>query len=346
MYQYFHVPFFPKLYCGQQQHTSSYCIVYRFQNHFLSHSHEEAAKSNRGQLSYRLKFCIHYNPETMYSSSESIKMATLPSFFLFLNIVLLVAHTRTIAQFYCESTSCENGGISIQFPFWLRLPNQSPGCGYPGFDLSCTNTRGFSEPLMTLPESGDFVVKLISLEDQVVWINDPDECLPKRIMRNHGLNLEGSPFQLSTDYAVENYTFLRCPSNLTAFSMVQPITCLSSSSNNNNKNKNKNLNYSVVAMLSDLPFPTPWTSPCHVISWALIPVADMPWPFWTDYYSDIKLKWDNPNCGSCEAGGGRCGFLGPRPGDTAFRVGCYDLPSQGQGMYTVYMLHSLFTSLN
>ncbi|MED6132012.1 hypothetical protein PIB30_015376 [Stylosanthes scabra] len=246
-------------------------------------------------------------------------MATVPPCLLFLYLVVL---TITIdiarAQFYCESTSCDTGGVSIDFPFYRR-ENQIPGCGYPGFELSCANN---TEPLLSLPaEPGDFTVKLISLEDQQVWINDPQQCLPKRMMRERGLNLRGSPFQIASDYSLVNYTFFRCPSNLTALSMVPPITCLNSR------------NYSmVVAILSDPPFPTPWTTPCHVISWAMIPVAGVPWLFWTDYDSDIKLEWDNPNCRSCEARGGRCGFVGPMLRDTAFRVGCYDLPTQLQGL--------------
>ncbi|KAL1364292.1 putative RING-H2 finger protein ATL21A [Arachis hypogaea] len=250
-------------------------------------------------------------------------MATVPPCILFLFLVARTSIGIAKAQFYCESISCGKGGVSIEFPFYLK-ESQIPGCGYPGFELSCANTT--TEPLLTLPaEPGHFTVKLISLEDQQVWINDPQECLPKRLMRDRGLNLQRSPFQLSSAYSHVNYTFLRCPSNLTALSMVQPIPCLNSGFNSSSKS-------SVVAILSNPPFPTPWTSPCHVISWAMIPVAGFPWLFWTDYYSDIKLEWDNPNCGSCEARGGRCGFVGPTLRDTAFHVGCYDLPTQLQGL--------------
>ncbi|XP_061361026.1 putative RING-H2 finger protein ATL21A [Gastrolobium bilobum] len=255
-------------------------------------------------------------------------MATLLSFFLMFILVLL-AHPRTSAGFICESTSCEIGGLPIQFPFWLRQANQSQLCGYPGgFELSCSNSTN-GQPLITLPEAGDFVVKLFSLENQKIWINDPEECLPSRFMHNHGLNLEVSPFRLSDYYTIVDYSFLNCPSNLTSSLLVQPISCLNLSSNNkNNNNNNHHLNYSVVAVLSDPPFSTPWTSSCDLISTASIPVSDMVSLFWVDYYSDIQLEWDNPNCGSCEARGGRCGFLGDPP----FNVACYDLPNQSQGL--------------
>ncbi|KAK7358521.1 hypothetical protein VNO77_00453 [Canavalia gladiata] len=259
-----------------------------------------------------MKFCI-------------LKMATFPNF-IFSSILLLVGHTTTRAEFTCESTFCESGGLPIQFPFWMRVTNQSYRCGYPGFELSCSkSTNNLTQPLLTLPESGDFVVKLISLESQMVWINDPDQCLPKRIMRDHGLNLEGSPFRLSDYYTFLEFQFLNCPSNLTSSDLVQPIGCLNLSSNDSNLS-----NYSVVAMKSNPPFPTPWTSSCHLISTASVPIAasDTPWLFWSDYYSDIQLQWDIPNCGSCEARGGRCGLLG----DPNFDIACYDLPTQGQGL--------------
>jgi len=58
----------------------------------------------------------------------------------------------------------------------------------------------------------------------------------------------------------------------------------------------------------------------------LIPVKETNWLFWIDYYSNIPLQWDDPDCGNCEARGGRCGLVG----DDALRLACYDLPTQGE----------------
>ncbi|XP_027343190.1 putative RING-H2 finger protein ATL21A [Abrus precatorius] len=248
-------------------------------------------------------------------------MATLP---ILIPLFLLLLVTAS-ADLTCKSTSCESGGISIEFPFWLEETRQSLGCGYPGFQLWCSKDTNLSlrKPFITLPQSGDFVVKLISLEEQKIWINDPHQCLPNRILRDRGFNLQGSPFRLSDYYTYVDFKFLNCPSNLTSSDLGQPISCLTSNDTNL-------VNYSVVAVLSDPPFSTPWTSSCQLISTASIPVAvpNTPWLFWTDYYSDIQLQWDIPNCGSCEARGGRCRLLG----DSDFSVACYDLPSQGQGL--------------
>ncbi|KAK7318105.1 hypothetical protein RJT34_02803 [Clitoria ternatea] len=244
---------------------------------------------------------------------------------LFLSFLsLLFFFLCTTAEFTCESTSCNNAGISIQFPFWLRLSNQSYRCGFPGFELSCTQNTSISQPILSLPESGNFLVKLISFEAQRVWINDPEGCLPKRIMRDHGFNLQGSPFRLSNYFTYVDFNFLNCPSNFTSSGLVQPVTCLDSEFNANNNS------YSVVAVVANPSFPTPWTNSCDFISRASIPVSvpNTPWLFWMDYYTDIQLQWDTPSCGNCVARGGRCALTG----DPNFNVACYDPPSHAQGL--------------
>jgi hypothetical protein len=141
---------------------------------------------------------------------------------------------------------------------------------------------------------------------------------------NFMLNLKDSPFRLGDYYTFVNFSFLTCPSNSTVLSMVPPIRCLNLSTNE----KDKNMNYSVVAMMSDAVFATPCVSLCEFISSALIPIEEEGnnWLFWSDYYSDIPLEWDSPDCGNCVARGGRCGLVGEH---TLISVDCYDLPKQG-----------------
>lgn len=241
-------------------------------------------------------------------------MATLPYSFLF-SILLLVSDTRgAYSESICETTSCESSGVSIRFPFWLREFNQSRLCGYPGFELSCNKKN---QPLITLPESGDFIVKLISHQNQKVWIDVPDECLPRRIMLNRGLSLSGSPFRLGDAYTLANYSFFGCPNHAIFAYLPEAISCLSTTINN--------VNYSVLAVLSDSnhKFPS-----CHFISSALVPVVRVHGSFLTNYYADIQLQWENPYCGECEERGGWCGLLG----DSTLQVACYSLPPQGQGI--------------
>lgn len=268
-------------------------------------------------------------------------MSTLPYLISLFILVSLLPHRTTKGEefFTCErTTSCETYGLPIRFPFSLNQSNQTNLCSYPGFDLTCTNTTTttFSEPLLTLPNSESFVVKRISFVDQVVWVNDPNICFPKRFMfdqNNFMLNLKDSPFRLSDYYTFVNFSFLNCPSNSTVINLVPPISCLNLSSISS-INNDKNMNYSIVAMMSDPPFATPWTSLCEFISSALIPVEETNWLFWTDYYSNIPLQWDDPDCGNCEARGGRCGLVG----DDALRLACYDLPTQGLSRKVKYGL--------
>lgn len=97
--------------------------------------------------------------------------------------------------------------------------------------------------------------------------------------------------------------------------MVPPMSCL-------------NLDYPVVAMRSDPPFGTPWVL-CEFITSAMVPVEDTNGLFWNDYYSNIPLQWDNPDCGACEERGGRCGLVG----EDVLRLACYGLPAQGEIIY-------------
>ncbi|XP_024629458.1 putative RING-H2 finger protein ATL21B isoform X2 [Medicago truncatula] len=130
-------------------------------------------------------------------------MSTLPYLISLFILVSLLPHRTTKGEefFTCERTaSCETYGLPIRFPFSLNQSNQTNLCSYPGFDLTCTNTTTttFSEPLLTLPNSESFVVKRISFVDQVVWVNDPNICFPKRFMfdqNNFMLNLKDSPFR-------------------------------------------------------------------------------------------------------------------------------------------------------
>ncbi|BFG31941.1 hypothetical protein CerSpe_182160 [Prunus speciosa] len=184
----------------------------------------------------------------------------------------------------CVESTCTPGGESVRFPFWLR--NLQPSsCGYQGFDLSCNN-----QTILTLPSSGDFFVKTISYRDQIVWLSDPDNCLPKRFL-DHDVSLQGTPFHFAQD--LEPYTFLNCSASQTT--EPSAIPCLSSDS------------YYVMASSS-------WSTSlstanhasssfiCSVISTALVP------PSLVEGYRSpsLPLAWSVPDCGSCEANGIIC----------------------------------------
>ncbi|CAL1408719.1 unnamed protein product [Linum trigynum] len=192
----------------------------------------------------------------------------------------------------CKISTCTGrGSIPVRFPF--RLAGRQPRtCGYtPGFDLRCDaqGQTAFQLPLT----AGDFAVRSVDYLTRRVWINDPDNCLPKRILT---LDLAGSPFSAAFYH---NYTFLRCPTQLVR-SRFTTVACLSNSTT------------SVLATSSSgfVGFMTA-TASCEVAGTVRVP-ASWPVPFSdgssTALDDDVMLVWDSPDCTDCESRGGSCGF--------------------------------------
>lgn len=243
----------------------------------------------------------------------------------------------------CKSQSC--GDIDIQFPFGLKESNQDRSCSYypnPSFQLSCDNQ---SRAILSLPNSGDLVVKSIDYETQTIQVNDPDGCLPKRYMRDW--NLSGSPFKPNpVIYTHFNLTFLRCPSNVTeSFRLpLEPIPCLSDNNGNGNgnssssNNNNSNSSSVIVSWVRPIVSSTLSSQTCEVISSHLVPLPsmDMPmWPFWPDLNSDVGLVWTEPRCGDCALSGQVCGFS-DKDEKGLLRVGCFPSPSSSKGMFFLF----------
>lgn len=133
----------------------------------------------------------------------------------------LLFPTTTTATVTCTNAVCRRDGPIIRFPFRLK-PQQSQSCGYDkGFDLTC-DINTVNRTTITLPFSGNFTVEEIDYAAQEIWINDPNNCLPQRILE---LNLSTTPF--SGVYS-RQFTFFNCPtSEYLRFKPLNPITCLS-----------------------------------------------------------------------------------------------------------------------
>lgn len=198
----------------------------------------------------------------------------------------------------CKPDSCNSFlGPAVRFPF--RLAGRQPGrCGQPGFDLHCNSQN---QTVVRLPESGEFVVDHIDYASQALFINDPDECLPGRILN---FSMSGSPFRAAY---TRNYTFFNCSSDYMDYTSTHymPLFCLSGR------------NYTVLAMGSN-PAPPPPT--CRKIKSVLVPLEwRLSQSFWTamDLREDLELVWDEPACRSCEIDGGICGFKADRGSEIA-----------------------------
>lgn len=128
------------------------------------------------------------------------------------------------SQFLCRSTYCGGGSSPpVRFPFRLKN-SQDPRCGYqPDFDLSCNNRN---KTILNLPIAGDLAVERIDYRLQTLWINDPDQCFPRRLLAE-SFNLQDSPFM--SFYRSENFTVLNCSYNVETlpFDRVRKIKCMS-----------------------------------------------------------------------------------------------------------------------
>ncbi|KAH6820494.1 hypothetical protein C2S53_008410 [Perilla frutescens var. hirtella] len=207
----------------------------------------------------------------------------------------------------CKPGSCNAVlGPVVRFPFRLA-GQQSARCGQPGFDLYCNSEN---QTILNLPESGEFVVDHIDYAAQALFINDPDSCLPGRILN---FSLSGSPF---LGAYTRNYTFFNCSSDYMDYTSTRymPLYCLSGK------------NYTVLAMSSHSSASAAAAAPpptCSKIKSVLVPLE---WTlsqfYWTsmDLREDLELVWNDPICRSCEIDGGICGYKGDWRGS---EVACF-----------------------
>ncbi|XP_054788861.1 putative RING-H2 finger protein ATL21A [Prosopis cineraria] len=221
--------------------------------------------------------------------------------FLLLFYILPPASIET-----CSDAVCQDDNLTVRFPFRIQQSQQQPkSCGYPGFDVSCSNQ---GQTQLKLPSSGgEFNIRGIDYAAQELWINDPENCLPKRIL---SLNLTGSPF---SGVYYQDFSFFNCSSEYLKYRYT-PIACLSNS------------NYTVFATSSRSVF-RHLLAVCSFIATVRVPVQQ---PFYehvssSDLSDDLRLSWDSPPCGKCESRGGRCGFQINSTADIA----CSYFPSQG-----------------
>ncbi|KAL2516704.1 RING/U-box superfamily protein [Abeliophyllum distichum] len=221
-------------------------------------------------------------------------------------VVLFVFAQPAISATICRPAKCDSIGPAIRFPFRLK-GRQPEHCGYPGFDLSC-NSQNLT--ILNLPQSGEFVLDYIDYSEQAISLNDPNLCLPKRILN---FSLSGSPFQAAY---TRNYNILNCSSDLIdyiSYSFV-PLLCLDGK------------NYSVFAMnshSSDQRIPVTCRKILQVstpLRWSVSPNGPT-----VDLRDDLRLIWKEPECGDCESQGRICGFNI----DTGSEIKCSSPPNRG-----------------
>ena len=219
----------------------------------------------------------------------------------------------------CKGARCGDGGPTIQFPFWLK-DQQPEHCGYPGFELSCTEDN---RTMLELPHSGKYYVNGIDYTEQGIDLYDPDGCIDPRLVRVP--NLTSSPFEL---YNMNNYTFFNCSTFKDSTSNnVMRIPCLS-----------RTHHYQIVAVVSDAGVI------CVPQSCRKMYDLEEPVPFLWNYDDDdgkhISLQWNNPMCGTCNAFGQKC----TRIGNTLETRCLLNISKQKTGIY--YLISSIYFNVD
>lgn len=228
--------------------------------------------------------------------------------------ILLLTYTNTASSDHCFTTQvCSPSDPTtryVRFPFLLRNDSLSKSCGYPGFDLFCNGADKLS---VYLPNSGVFSVQAIDYVKQELWLNDPNNCLPKRLL---SLNLSNSGDSTFVAAQEQVYRLYNCSNDhLKSFSDMKPIRCLSGTRN------------SVVATRNDTISKTTQLSlMCDQIGLIRVPVGSMSKKMnYSDLSGDIRLRWVKPECGECFQRGGQCGFKS----NSSLDVGCFNLTRRG-----------------
>ncbi|KAI3886846.1 hypothetical protein MKW98_017198 [Papaver atlanticum] len=205
----------------------------------------------------------------------------------------------------CHTLSC--GDLQIRFPF--RLKDEQPKhCGYPGFELSCTNNN---ETEIELQFSETFFVKDINYTSQSMEIYDQNNCTPRRFIN---FNLSNNiPFKIS-DYYYLYVTYFNCSMDGAdkeelKYNDYRAISCLSSPSST----------YRVYSLYSDDVIEEEFPDNCVLLEASIKLLSDQ---------ESLFIRWDEPECGSCETVGGKCRY---KNHNSSLSVGCFEIPQQPKG---------------
>ncbi|KAJ9189251.1 hypothetical protein P3X46_000566 [Hevea brasiliensis] len=223
----------------------------------------------------------------MVSNSKEMKMS------LIWFIIFLVDHVLCLID--CNTSTCGSYGPAVRFPF--RIKGRQPlHCGYPQteFHLSCSEKN---DTVLELTTSWKLLIQKIDYKSQVIYANDPEGCLPRRLLN---FSLSVSPFHFM-DYAYE-LTLFNCSSKGDS----DPILCLSSPQ------------YQVYAVYSASSIGAFDLLSCTKIR----DISPVPYDYLRYQQRILGLSWDNPKCKDCEVKGKYCRL---KSNNTASETQCYGM---------------------
>ncbi|XP_027330547.1 rust resistance kinase Lr10-like [Abrus precatorius] len=171
------------------------------------------------------------------------------------------------------------GGVHIQFPFYLKTTKLVRTTDYPlGFDLLCTDA---DETVLELPSVPiKLFVKNIDYKSQQIQIYDPQNCLPKELMKLGNSSISPFKFQsLGAGADKQNVSFFRCNSK----------SC------------------PILQLGFDDDFVDPEILSCTKVS----DVLSVQWrvgDLMDDLSNIVVMEWSNPDCRSCAAQEHKCKY--------------------------------------
>nr|GMC66970.1 rust resistance kinase Lr10-like [Ipomoea batatas] len=186
----------------------------------------------------------------------------------------------------CLPRKCgNNNGPEISFPF--RLKNMPPECGYPGFELLCTDkgetAMELPFPLLNATQQPPFPVKFliesIHYESQEIIISGADVCLPQ-LLPILNLSASASPFSFED---LSDFSIFSCSThrNITASVYIYPIACLTKPA--------------VHFIYAGAPFQYLYTA-TDLISCTKMFDISVPYSFIAQDNNEFRLSWTGPRC--------------------------------------------------
>ncbi|XP_047322965.1 RING-H2 finger protein ATL22-like [Impatiens glandulifera] len=213
----------------------------------------------------------------------------------------------------CRPVQCRKGGPIVRFPFRLK-DRQPQHCGYPGFDLSCSD---FNEPILSLPDSVQFYIKQINYTGKFIHVQEQGGCLA----RIRYLNLSSSQFDFSGSSRDINLTIFSCPSSSGSgdLELDRFKTCL------DDPDLGRRRMY--YAMGSDWSIDlVPILSCTKMYNVSGLPSNDV---LFKNY--DLTLDWPPLICGDCDSQRKYCRFVNNSLGNQTECYGHIELPNRKTG---------------
>ncbi|KAM5584996.1 hypothetical protein ABKV19_004401 [Rosa sericea] len=219
-----------------------------------------------------------------------------------------VVHGGGVGHEDCTETRCSSEGPAIRFPF--RLKGRQPvHCGYPGFDLSCTNDK---KTLLEMPSASKLYVGGINYTSQVIETYFAVDCLARDIFY-HGSS--------STFKYVGNASLFSCPPSMVRDQLINTDSyCLARLSPcHSNPGIPGNQIYATFSFCSIDNIPLVSCTKVHDYKFALANTPDFS-PYWS-------LHWSiPPSCQHCEEMGKLCRLKNEFTNQTHPQTKCLDVP--------------------